>query len=83
MLYDRAVCTFPSATEYDAVGDCGVKANIIRCLIKRGIEVVRVPWDYDFNQLSFDGLFLANGPGDPERTVGGSAYPSAGFSQTA
>ena len=47
--------------------DCGVKANIIRCLIKRGIEVVRVPWDYDFNQLEFDGLFLANGPGDPEQ----------------
>ena len=47
--------------------DCGVKANIIRCLLKRGIEVVRVPWDYDFNQLDFDGLFLANGPGDPEQ----------------
>ena len=47
--------------------DCGVKANIIRCLIDRGIEVVRVPWDYDFNQLEFDGLFLANGPGDPEQ----------------
>ena len=47
--------------------DCGVKANIIRCLIKRGIEVVRVPWDFDFNQLEFDGLFLANGPGDPEQ----------------
>ena len=47
--------------------DCGVKANIVRCLVKRGVEVVRVPWDYDFNQLAFDGLFLANGPGDPER----------------
>ena len=47
--------------------DCGVKANIIRCLIKRGIEVIRVPWDYDFNELEFDGLFLANGPGDPEQ----------------
>ena len=47
--------------------DCGVKANIIRCLVNRGVEVVRVPWDYDFNQLDFDGLFLANGPGDPER----------------
>lgn len=47
--------------------DCGVKANIIRCLIRRGIEVIRVPWDYDFNQLDFDGLFLANGPGDPEQ----------------
>ena len=47
--------------------DCGVKANIIRCLLKRGVEVIRVPWDYDFNQLEFDGLFLANGPGDPEQ----------------
>ena len=47
--------------------DCGVKANIIRCLMNRGVEVIRVPWDYDFNQLDFDGLFLANGPGDPEQ----------------
>ena len=47
--------------------DCGVKANIIRCLVNRGVEVIRVPWDYDFNRLDFDGLFLANGPGDPEQ----------------
>ncbi len=46
--------------------DCGVKHNILRCLLRRGVEVVRVPWDYDFNSLQFDGLFLANGPGDPE-----------------
>ena len=46
--------------------DCGVKANILRCLIRRGMEVIRVPWNYDFNELEFDGLFLANGPGDPE-----------------
>ncbi len=49
--------------------DCGVKNNIIRCLIKRGLEVVRVPWDYDFNTLEFDALFLANGPGDPDTCV--------------
>lgn len=46
--------------------DCGVKNNIIRCLINRDFEVIRVPWDYDFNELDFDGLFLANGPGDPD-----------------
>ena len=46
--------------------DCGVKHNIIRCLLRRGVEVIRVPWDYDFNTLEFDGLFLANGPGDPD-----------------
>ncbi len=49
--------------------DCGVKNNIIRCLLKRGIDVVRVPWNYDFNDLEFDGLFLANGPGDPDTCV--------------
>ncbi len=47
--------------------DCGVKANIIRCLINRGVEVIRVPWNYDYSDLEFDGLFLANGPGDPDR----------------
>ena len=46
--------------------DCGVKANIIRCLINRGCEVIRVPWDYDYTDMEFDGLFLANGPGDPD-----------------
>ncbi len=49
--------------------DCGVKNNIIRCLTNRGVEVIRVPWDYDFNELEFDGLFLANGPGDPNTCV--------------
>lgn len=46
--------------------DCGVKANILRCLLKRGVEVIRVPWNYDFNGLEYDGLFISNGPGDPD-----------------
>lgn len=46
--------------------DCGVKANIIRSLLKRGVTVVRVPWNYDFNKLDYDGLFISNGPGDPD-----------------
>lgn len=46
--------------------DCGVKANIIRCLLRRGVNVTRVPWDFDFNSLDFDALFLANGPGNPD-----------------
>jgi carbamoyl-phosphate synthase small subunit len=49
--------------------DCGVKNNIIRCLIQRGVEVIRVPWNYDYTEMDFDGLFLANGPGDPDRCV--------------
>lgn len=46
--------------------DCGVKANIIRSLLSRGVEVIRVPWNYDYTDMVFDGLFLANGPGDPD-----------------
>jgi carbamoyl-phosphate synthase small subunit len=45
--------------------DCGVKNNIIRCLLKRNTTVVRVPWDYDFSHEDYDGVFLSNGPGDP------------------
>lgn len=45
--------------------DCGVKANIIRCLLERGVEVIQVPWNYDYTDMDFDGLFLGNGPGDP------------------
>ena len=49
--------------------DCGVKNNIIRCLINRDVEVIRVPWNYDYTDMDFDGLFLANGPGDPDMCV--------------
>lgn len=45
--------------------DCGVKHNIIRCLTRRGVKVVLVPWDYDFNSIDYDGLFISNGPGNP------------------
>ncbi len=45
--------------------DCGVKNNIIRCLLKRDVTVYRVPWDYDFNTMEYDGLFISNGPGNP------------------
>ena len=46
--------------------DCGTKFNIIRCLTRRGVKVTLVPWDYDFNTIDFDGLFISNGPGSPE-----------------
>jgi len=45
--------------------DCGVKNNIIRCLIDRNATVIRVPWDYDFTNEEYDGVFISNGPGDP------------------
>jgi carbamoyl-phosphate synthase small subunit len=49
--------------------DCGCKHSIIRCLVDRGLTVVRVPWDYDFLDADFDGLVISNGPGDPKMCV--------------
>ena len=45
--------------------DCGMKNNILRCLLKHDVTIKRVPWDYDFTSEDYDGLFISNGPGDP------------------
>jgi carbamoyl-phosphate synthase small subunit len=45
------------------VVDCGVKHSIIRNLIARGTEVIRVPFDYDFTEMEYDGVYVSNGPG--------------------
>eukprot|EP00397_Hematodinium_sp_SG-2012_P000835 GEMP01000836.1.p1 GENE.GEMP01000836.1~~GEMP01000836.1.p1 ORF type:complete len:1563 (+),score=298.28 GEMP01000836.1:32-4690(+) len=46
--------------------DCGIKYNIIRYFVnKLKAKLTVVPWDYDFTEDDFDGLFLSNGPGDP------------------
>jgi len=51
--------------------DCGVKNNIIRAFVERGIRVVRAPWDYDpipgIESGEYNGILLSNGPGDPKR----------------
>lgn len=45
--------------------DCGAKNSVIRRLVHHNVEVVRVPWNYDFTGLQYDGLFISNGPGNP------------------
>lgn len=45
--------------------DCGCKNGIIRSLLHRGLEVVRVPSTSYFLDIDFDGLVISNGPGDP------------------
>jgi len=47
--------------------DCGIKANIIRYFMAKGVELLLVPWDHDFNKEEYDGLFISNGPGDPTK----------------
>ena len=48
--------------------DCGVKNSQIRCLAERGACVTVVPWNLDLSVIlpKFDGLFISNGPGNPE-----------------
>lgn len=62
----KEVITYGEGDKTVVLVDCGVKNNIIRSLVKRKVKVVRVPWDYDFNKLEYDGLFISNGPGDPD-----------------
>ncbi|MCL2643211.1 MAG: glutamine-hydrolyzing carbamoyl-phosphate synthase small subunit [Candidatus Bathyarchaeota archaeon] len=52
--------------------DCGTKFSIIRSLLKRGISVIRVPYDTSADEiLSYnpDGVIVSNGPGDPKRNT--------------
>ena len=46
--------------------DFGVKQNMIRCLMDRSLSVLVVPWDWDLEKETFDGIMLSNGPGDPK-----------------
>jgi carbamoyl-phosphate synthase small subunit len=49
--------------------DYGVKKNILRMLAERGCKVTVVPANTsaaDVKKLDPDGVFLSNGPGDPE-----------------
>ena len=62
----REVIHYGCGSKKIVLVDCGVKHNILRCFVNRGIEVVRVPWDYDFNTIDYDGLFISNGPGNPD-----------------
>lgn len=56
--------------KYNVVAvDCGIKLNIIRSLNKRGCNVTVVPYNItakEIEELKPDGVFLSNGPGNPE-----------------
>lgn len=56
--------------KYDVVAiDCGIKHNIIRKLNEKGCNVTVVPFDTSADEIMKmqpDGLFLSNGPGNPE-----------------
>jgi carbamoyl-phosphate synthase small subunit len=52
--------------------DCGVKYGILRNLLRRGFDVIRVPYDFSAKQIldyKPDGVMISNGPGDPKQCV--------------
>lgn len=63
----KEIITYGEGEKTVVLVDCGCKLNIVRCLLKRGVKVVRVPWDYDFTSIAYDGVMLSNGPGDPQK----------------
>jgi carbamoyl-phosphate synthase small subunit len=53
--------------------DFGIKYNILRCLVSAGCDVTVVPANFpaeDALAMNPDGIFLSNGPGDPEPLIG-------------
>ena len=62
----KEVIEYGSGDKTVVLIDCGVKNNIVRSLMRRNVKVVRVPWNYDFTGIDYDGLFISNGPGDPD-----------------
>jgi carbamoyl-phosphate synthase small subunit len=81
-----------TAPKYHVVAfDYGVKKNILRMLAERGCKVTVVPAQTsaeDVKKLHPDGVFLSNGPGDPEpcdyaieatRDLINAGYPTFGI----
>ncbi len=69
-LFFRHASRFSPHSPYRVVAiDCGIKYNILRQLVSTGCDVVVVPASTTAEEiLAFDpdGIFLSNGPGDPE-----------------
>jgi carbamoyl-phosphate synthase small subunit len=60
----------PTELKYKVVAyDFGIKYNILRCLVSAGCDVTVVPATFPAEEalaMNPDGIFLSNGPGDPE-----------------
>ena len=66
---DRNVWKFKGQKPSVVAFDFGIKYNILRCLEQTGFEVMVVPAATDtetVRAMEPDGIFLSNGPGDPE-----------------
>jgi carbamoyl-phosphate synthase small subunit len=67
--FDKNVFRYRGEKKSVVAFDFGIKYNILRCLESEGFEVVVVPSSTTadtIKEMSPDGIFLSNGPGDPE-----------------
>ena len=64
----------PKPAKYHVVAyDCGAKLSIFQNLVRQGCELTAVPWDTPAEEvlaMNPDGVFLSNGPGDPDAVSG-------------
>lgn len=68
-----ALADAPSAVRTVVAYDCGAKDAILQNLVRCGCSVISVAWDTpadDVLALHPDGVFLSNGPGDPDAVAG-------------
>ena len=66
---DEHIWQYPEDKFSVVAFDFGIKYNILRCLEHTGCEVIVVPANTSADTvkaMSPDGIFLSNGPGDPE-----------------
>ncbi len=60
--------TYGAGKKHIVLIDCGAKQNIIRSLVEKKVRLTVVPWNFDpiSQGLTFDGVLVSNGPGDPK-----------------
>jgi len=63
----KEIRTYGNGDKTVIMFDCGMKYNQIRCLLKRGLRVKVVPFNYDLSKEKepYHAVFVSNGPGDP------------------
>ena len=70
--HDFALTPAASARHKVVAYDCGVKRGILEGLVRAGCDLTVVPWDTPASEvldMNPDGVFLSNGPGDPDAVV--------------
>ena len=70
--HDFALAPAAPARHKVVAYDCGVKRGILEGLVRAGCDLTVVPWDTPASEvldMNPDGVFLSNGPGDPDAVV--------------